>query len=75
MQDYWQNYVNGKWIDGGAGKLEVINPGTGERYGDIAMANAADIDSAVKSSSRLSPERRSDSDASRRTRQACARHG
>ena len=48
MQDYWQNYVNGKWIDGGAGKLEVINPGTGERYGDIAMANAADIDSAVK---------------------------
>ena len=29
-QDYWQNYVNGGWIDGGAGRLRVDNPGTGE---------------------------------------------
>ena len=29
-QDYWQNYVDGNWVDGGAGRLTVENPGTGE---------------------------------------------
>ena len=28
-QDYWQNYVDGNWVDGGAGRLTVENPGTG----------------------------------------------
>ena len=46
-QDYWQNYVNGIWIDGGAGRLVVENPGTGQRLADIASASAADIGTAV----------------------------
>ncbi|MEC7212054.1 MAG: aldehyde dehydrogenase family protein, partial [Pseudomonadota bacterium] len=46
-QDYWQNYVNGSWIDGGDGRLVVENPGTGERLADIAAASAADIGTAV----------------------------
>ena len=46
-QDYWQNYVNGEWVDGGGGRLPVDNPGTGERVAEIACANAADIDRAV----------------------------
>ena len=46
-QDYWQNYVNGEWVDGGGGRLPVDNPGTGERFAEIACANAADIDRAV----------------------------
>nr|AAY87210.1 predicted aldehyde dehydrogenase family protein [uncultured bacterium BAC17H8] len=46
-QDYWQNYVNGEWVDGGGGRLPVDNPGTGERFAQIACANAADIDRAV----------------------------
>ena len=46
-QDYWQNYVNGSWIDGGGGRLQVDNPATGEALADIALADAADIDRAV----------------------------
>ena len=47
-QDYWQNYVNGGWVDGGGGRLPVDNPGTGERVAEIALADAADIDRAVR---------------------------
>ena len=47
-QDYWQNYVDGNWVDGGAGRLTVENPGTGEPLAEIALADAADIDRAVK---------------------------
>ena len=46
-QDYWQNYVDGNWIDGGAGRLTVDNPGTGEALAEIACADAGDIDRAV----------------------------
>ena len=45
---YWQNYVDGNWVDGGAGRLTVENPGTGEPLAEIALADAADIDRAVK---------------------------
>ena len=48
IQPYWQNYVNGKWIDGGAGRSQVHNPGTGEALAKIALADAADIDAGVK---------------------------
>ena len=47
MQDYWQNYVNGAWVDGNGGRLRVDNPGTGERLAEIALADAGDIDRAV----------------------------
>jgi len=47
VQDYWQNYVDGNWIDGGAGRLTVDNPGTGEALAEIACADAGDIDRAV----------------------------
>ncbi len=47
-QDYWQNYVNGEWVDGGGGRLPVDNPGTAERVAEIALADAADIDRAVR---------------------------
>jgi aldehyde dehydrogenase (NAD+) len=39
--------VDGEWVDGGGGRLPVDNPGTGERFAEIACANAADIDRAV----------------------------
>lgn len=50
-QDYWQNYVNGKWVDGGSGRLPIDYPGTGERVAEIALADAADIDRAVGAAS------------------------
>ena len=46
-QDYWQNYVDGNWVNGGAGRLTVENPGTGEPLAGIALADAADIDRAA----------------------------
>ena len=48
MQSYWQNYIDGKWVDGNAGRLRVDNPGTGEPLAEIALADSADIDRAVK---------------------------
>jgi aldehyde dehydrogenase (NAD+) len=47
MKDYWQNYINGAWVDGGAGRIDIINPGTGEKIAEQALADAADVDRAV----------------------------
>ena len=47
MKDYWQNYINGKFVDGGAGKIQVDNPGTGEKLADQAIADNNDVDEAV----------------------------
>ncbi len=44
---YWQNYIDGTWVDGGAGRLDVFNPGTGEKLAEQALADAADVDRAV----------------------------
>ncbi len=44
---YWQNYVDGAWVDGGAGRLTVEDPATGEPLAEQALADAADVDRAV----------------------------
>lgn len=53
MKDYWQNYINGEWVDGGAGRLDIINPGTGEKLAEQALADAGDVDKAVISAREL----------------------
>jgi aldehyde dehydrogenase (NAD+) len=53
MKDYWKNYVDGTWIDGGSGRHDVINPGTGQVIAQQAMADAADIDRAVQAAKRV----------------------
>ena len=52
MKDYWQNYINGKFVDGGAGKIQVDNPGTGEKLADQAIADNNDVDEAVSAAKR-----------------------
>ncbi len=47
MKDYWQNYIDGAWVDGGAGRIDVINPGTGATLTTHALADAIDVDRAV----------------------------
>ncbi|MEM7280634.1 MAG: aldehyde dehydrogenase family protein [Pseudomonadota bacterium] len=47
VKPYWQNYVNGKFIDGGGGKIAVENPATGTVLAEQASANTEDIDHAV----------------------------
>lgn len=53
MQGYYQNYIDGKWVDGGDGKIDVCNPGTGEVLTTHAMADAADVDAAVQAAKRV----------------------
>ena len=48
MKDYWQNYIGGKWVDGGSGRLSVDNPATGEKLAEQALANASDVNKAVE---------------------------
>ena len=47
VSEYWKNYVDGTWIDGGAGRIDVLNPATGERLAQHALANEIDVDNAV----------------------------
>ena len=46
-QSYYQNYVDGQFVDGGADRIVVDNPGTGAPLAEQASANATDIDAAV----------------------------
>ena len=43
----FKNYINGKFVDGGAGHIEVTNPANGQIVGEQALADAGDVDKAV----------------------------
>lgn len=45
---YYQNYVNGQFIDGGAGRMAVDDPSDGSIIAEVALADEADIDKAVQ---------------------------
>ncbi|MEM9708601.1 MAG: aldehyde dehydrogenase family protein [Pseudomonadota bacterium] len=53
VKPYWQNYIDGAWVDGGAGRIGVTNPGTGEHLADQALADAADVDTAIAAARRV----------------------
>lgn len=53
MKTYWQNYIDGAWVDGAAGRIDVINPGTGAVLAEHALADAGDVDRAVMAARRL----------------------
>lgn len=53
MKAYWQNFIEGDWVDGGAGRIDVVNPGTGEKLAEQAAADAADVDRAVMAARRV----------------------
>ncbi|MCH9693755.1 MAG: NAD-dependent succinate-semialdehyde dehydrogenase [Gammaproteobacteria bacterium] len=42
------NYINGEWLPGGAGVVDVSNPANGEIVASIANGNAADAERAVE---------------------------
>ena len=44
---YWQNYIDGSWIDGGAGRLAIVDPATGSEFAEQALADAGDVDRAI----------------------------
>ena len=45
---YYQNYINGQFVDGGAGRLAVDDPADGSILAEIALADAGDIDRSVQ---------------------------
>ncbi len=49
MRRYWRNWIDGEWVDGGAGRLVVENPSTGGPIYEHACADAADVARAVAS--------------------------
>ncbi len=51
-QSYYQNYIDGCFVDGGASRLVVDNPGTGKPLAEQAIANARDVDAAVAAARR-----------------------
>jgi aldehyde dehydrogenase (NAD+) len=51
---YWQNFIDGKFCDGGAGRLTVLDPATGEPLAEQALADEADVDRAVAAAKALS---------------------
>ena len=53
IKPYWQNYIDGKWVDGGAGRIDVNNPGTGEKLTEHALADSKDVDRAVQAARRV----------------------
>ena len=53
VKDYWRNYIDGAWCEGGAGRIDVINPATGVKLAEQALADAADVDRAVTAAQRV----------------------
>lgn len=48
IRPYWQNYINGEFVDGVTGeRITVTNPATAEPIAEIARAVAGDVDRAV----------------------------
>lgn len=43
-----QNYINGKWVDGSLGTMEMLNPSHDSIIGHIARSGKDDVDAAVK---------------------------
>mgnify|MGYP006293710233 CR=1 FL=1 len=42
-----KNYINGEWVDGSLGTLDMINPSYDEKIGEIARSGHEDVDRAV----------------------------
>ena len=57
MQPYWRNYIDGRWCDGAGGRLTVSDPATGAPLAEQAVADAADVDRAVRTAARLHASR------------------
>ncbi len=47
LKPYWKNYIDGEFVDGGAGRISIDDPATGEKIAVHASANAEDVDRAV----------------------------
>ncbi|KNG94881.1 aldehyde dehydrogenase family protein [Pseudaestuariivita atlantica] len=51
--DHWQNYIDGTFVEGGAGRIYVEDPGSGEVFATHALSDAGDVDRAVAAAQRV----------------------
>ncbi len=51
--DHYDNYIDGAWVPGGAGTIDIENPGTGDVFATHALADAGDVDRAVTAARRV----------------------
>jgi aldehyde dehydrogenase (NAD+) len=51
-QQNWLNYIDGQWCEGSAGWLAVLSPSDNTELAQISLADALDIDKAVKAAKR-----------------------
>ena len=47
-----RNYIDGAFVEGGAGRIAVEDPATGEPLAEQALADAGDVDRAVQAAKR-----------------------
>ena len=46
--DRYELFIDGEWVKPESGEyIDIINPSTGEKLGEFAAANSADVDKAV----------------------------
>ncbi|MEM9331948.1 MAG: aldehyde dehydrogenase family protein [Pseudomonadota bacterium] len=53
IKPYWQNYIDGEWVDGSSQPIDVINPATGEKLAEHAVADKNDVARAVQAARRV----------------------
>ena len=53
IEAYWQNHIDGEWVDGSAGRIDITDPATGEKLAEHALAGADDVDRAVQAAKRV----------------------
>ena len=54
--NYYQNFINGKFVDGSGGRITVTNPGNNKIVGKHAVADKQDVNEAVQAAKNLHQE-------------------
>jgi len=58
IRSYWQNYIDGRWVDSASGRrIPIEDPASGQQIAEIARAEAADVDVAVEAARRAAAGR------------------
>ena len=56
IKPYWQNYINGEWLDAVDGeRIEIQDPATEEVIAEVAKAGQAEVDMAVAAAKAAAP--------------------
>ena len=51
-----KNFIGGEWVESDGGRMEVLNPATGEVIAEVQRSTEADVDRAVAAANKALPE-------------------